>query len=554
MATPAERSFVVFNRGVVRDDIILAYWRNVLRTSVNPASGQVFTEEQVQLATQPGSRWYIEADAIDLMCQALQQRALSFVAQIDPRRANATFLEMFHGRLWLGENSRLPAVGASGQVLATGVGGTIIPGSQTLGSPTAAVATDPNGLRYQNLATTVIDLATGEATLTMKGIDTGFVTRLPTNTELTWSTGINPGTDPTATVLAPFDGGFDVESDEEYGVRIAERIRNRPASGNPTHFQAWAQEATTAVEQAFVYPCALNAGSVLVAIAEKRGDILTSTQVPEGPLARVPSAATLITVANYLVAPNSPVVPQRVAVFPVPINPQSSDLILRVSMSEGRTGGWADTSPWPTYSASAPDAKIKTVSGDGLTLEVESDQSLPNNAPSLTAPNAPSIMIWDENVSRWVQLDVASITDPSPGSSALRDFTIVLNAEPVMYDSSQVARTTPVIAVDDRVSPYTDRLSIMSQAIEEYFDSLGPGEVVLDADPRSVRAARQPRPANKYPIRAGQALISYIIDALGGTAADAELTSISRNEPDVPTNIIDGPNYVVMGHINVFPL
>lgn len=554
MATPNERNFVVFQRGAVRDDVILANWRNELRVSINPATGAVFTEDEVQRATQPGSRWYIEADSIDLFGQAQQQRALGFVSQIDPRKANTQFLNDFHGRIWLGPDSRLPAVGASGPVLATGTGGTIIPGSATLGDPAAAVATDPNGLRYQNLSTETIDLVTGQVQLTLRGIDTGFVTRLPANTVLTWSANVNPGTDPTATVLSPFDGGFDEETDEEYAARIEERIRNRPASGNAAHFQAWSQEATTAVEQAFVYPVALNAGSVVVAVTEKRAPILQASQVPEGPNARVPSGATLITVGNYLIAPASPVVPQRVYVIVTGVVPQPSDTVVRITMAEGRAGGWSDVVPWPSYSQAFPETQIKTVSGDGLTLTVESDIQLPNGAAVLNLTDAPRMMLWDENISRFVELDVASITDPNPGAATARDFTIVLNTEPVMYDANQVVRTTPVIEIGDRLSPFTDRNTIISDSMEGYFDSLGPGEVVPSTATNAARAARQPRPEVEFPIRAGQALISDLLAALGGTAGDAELTVISRNEPDLPTNVVDGPNLVTFGAFNIFPL
>ncbi len=383
MATPDERAFVLFPRGAVRDDVILAHWRNELRTSNNPATGILFTEDEIQRATQPGTRWYIEADSIDLWGQAQQQRALFFVGQIDPRKANTEFLDTFHGPIWLGPESRLPAVGASGSVRATGTPTTIIPGSPDLGDPTAALAVDPNGLVFQVLTNYIIP-ASGVVTIQMQGVSTGFVTRLTADTVLTWTVNINPGTDPTATVLAPFDGGFDEETDEEYSERIADRIRNRPASGNATHFQAWSQEATVATEQAFVYPVAFNAGSVLVAITEKRGALLLPTTVPEGPDARIPATQTLITIANYLVAPGSQVVPQRVYVIVVGAVAQQADTVQRYSMAQGRSGGWADVIPWPAFSPAVQETQVLTVSGDGLTITVSSDVPLPNGAASLT--------------------------------------------------------------------------------------------------------------------------------------------------------------------------
>lgn len=558
MASPDERAFVVFPRGHVRDNIILANWRNSLRVSLNPATGQPFTEDEIQRATQPGTRWYIEADSIDLYGQAKQQRALFFVSQIDPRKANTQFLNEFHGRIWLGPDSRLPAVGASGPVLATGTPGTIIPGAATLGDPTAALATDPNGQVFQNLSTQIIP-ANGQVTLQMQGVTTGFATRLAVDTELTWSANVNPGTDPTASVLAPFDGGFDEETDEEYAARIADRIRNRPASGNAAHFQAWAQEATVATEQAFVYPVALNAGSVLVAITEKRGALLTPADIPEGPNARIPSSGTLITVGNYLIAPNSEVVPQRVFVVVTGVVPEPADSVLRLSMAQGRSGAWADVIPWPAYSSTVPEVQVKSVSPDGLTIVVETDMDLPNGAASLTAPDAPAMMLFNREVSRFAggselstALSVVSVTDA--GGPGVRDFTIVLSAEPLMYDENGAPRTTPVIEVGDRLSPYTDRAQLIAESAEAYFDSLGPGEVVPTDSTLAARAVRQPRPADQYPIRAGQSLVGVVLDALSGTAADGELSLISKNEPALPTNVTDGPSMITFGHFNIFPL
>ena len=540
MTAPDERSFVVFNRGVVRDQIILASFRNDLRSLTDPETGVAFTEDDIQRATQPGTRFYIEADSIDLFGQAQQQRALFFVSQIDPRRANTTFLEEQHGRIWLGPDSRLPATGASGSVLGTGAPGTIIPGSTTIGDPAAAIAVDPNGAQFQVLVTVIIG-ANRQAQLTLRGIDVGFATNLSPGTILTWSTGVNPGTDPEASVAAQFDGGFDIETDTDYATRIIQRIRNRPASGNAFHFQAWAQQSSNAIEGAFVYPTALNAGSVLVAIVEKRN---TDIVPPEGPNARVPSAGTLITATNFLVAPASPVVPQRVFVVVSSIVPQQANMVVQLSMALGSPGGWADVLPWPDFSLNFPEVQATVITSD-VEFEVETDVSLPNGVASLAGPDAPLLMVFNREISRFIQLDVASIT--VVGTTA----TIVLNTPPQLFDADGLSRD---IVVGDRISPFTDRLDVVAEATETYFDSLGPGEVVADSDLRFARAARQPRPSNQSPIRAGQAILSVLLDALAGSAVDAELTRISRNDPDLPTNIVDGPNIVTFGDLNIYPL
>lgn len=531
--TPDEREFVVFPRGVVRDDIILSYWRNALRVLVNPDTGTVFTEDEIARATQPGSRFYIEADSIDQYGQAMQARALFFAEQIRPNRSNTEFLEGFHGALWLGENSRLPATGGSGDVNAPATPGSIFVGSLTVPDPldNAAVATDPNGLRYQVLST-VVAPAGGVAALQMKGIDTGETSNLLEDTVLTWSKNEPPGAEPEAVVTsAPaFSGGFDIETDDELGERIEERIRQRPASGNSAHLVAWSRSASVAVESAFIYPVAFYAGSVLVCVVQKRGSSI-------GPEARTSVAAgTLADVVTYLVPPNSAVFPQRAYVVVVAPNAQSSNLVLRISMASGSAGGWFDTTPWPAYSSSYEEVAIKGVTSQ-TEFTVDTDTDPPGSSP-LTGTSVPALMLWDEDTSRWERLSVDEV------SWAGVTKTIKLTTAPSF-----------TIAVGDRLSPYTDRLGIIAEALESYFDDIGPGQVVdLDTDPRAGRAWRYPRPGGQYPLRAGQAVLTRLIDALGGASADAELTMISRSEPDLPGDIIDGPNQLVLGHATVFAL
>ena len=55
MATPDERKFRTFAFGEARD-LALESFRNDLRTKVNPDTGTTFTEDEIYLITQPGSR------------------------------------------------------------------------------------------------------------------------------------------------------------------------------------------------------------------------------------------------------------------------------------------------------------------------------------------------------------------------------------------------------------------------------------------------------------------------------------------------------------------
>lgn len=535
MTAPSERRFAVFPAGWIRDNVILEVFRNNLRNLTNPDTNVTFTEDEIAQATQPGSRFYIEADAIDVLGQLWQRRGSWFADQIRPSRSNTAFLENYHGRLWLGTNPRLPATGGSGTVNAPATAGSIFPGSATVPDPTgtAAVATDPNGYRYQVLES-VTTPADGTAVLEMQGIDTGEETNIEYGTELTWSSGQPLGAEEKASVAEnpAFTGGYNDETDSELGYRIERRIRHRPAAGNAAHVAAWAERANSSVEAAFVYSCAFHAGSTLVAILQKRGSTA-------GPTARTNVAvAVMQAMVTYLVPPDSPVFPPRSHVVVTRCSPQSSDLVLKIAMAEGAAGGWYDADPWPEYSAAYPEVLITNVASQ-TEFTVEAGTGLPGGVASLSGDDSPQVMVWDEDNSRWEWLDVTGVTDD--GSD---EYTITLGTTP-----------TVTIATGQRISPYTDRLTVIAEAIEAYFDELGPGEVVdLDTDSRAHRAMRRPRPSGYYPNRAGQVVLARLIEALGGSTSDAELTSISESEPDVPGDVVDGPRIITLGAVSIFAL
>jgi hypothetical protein len=547
MSTPNDQAFKVHPRGYVRDNVILAHFRNSLRTIPNPATGQPFTEAEIQRATGPGTRFYIEADAIDLLGQAHQQRAQHLAAQVDPRRANTQMLEKIHGELWLGPEPRLRATGAAGTALATGTSGTVIPGSPTLGDPSAAIATTPNGLRLQCIADTTI--AGGQAVVALRALEGGASSRVPADTELRWSSNANPGTDPTLRVLATFDGGFDVENDQQLSDRVANRIRRRPASGNADHFMTWAQEANAGVEQAFVYGTALSAGTVIVAATERRAPP-GSTPVPEGPQARVPSLATLTDLTSYLTPPASPVVPERVMVIVTPIQPQPVNLVLAIDLPQGALGGWEAT-PWPRRTAVVDSFPITAVSPDGLTLQLVADSPLPSHAATLVGASAPGLMAWNAEISRWAQLDVASVTDSAPGLTTPRDFTIQLNSQPTLYDADGRERATPAVHVGDAISPATDRAEAIATTVENYFDTLGPGQLMPSYDRRYLRAQRQPD--QSFPSKLSTSGLLEYVGAVLGLGVDVQIASVSRTEPDLAANAVDGPCMLVLGNVTVVP-
>jgi hypothetical protein len=235
------------------------------------------------------------------------------------------------------------------------------------------------------------------------------------------------------------------------------------------------------------------------------------------------------------------VVAERAHVVVMAPNEQPADLALRVSLGYGTVGGWDDVDPWPEYTVAYPTGVIVASIVSPTKFTVTTDSPLPGVGWGvLTGASAPQLMIWDEANSKFIELDVKSVD-----TTAHPTVTIELNTAPTGYTT----------ATGDLISPYTDRLDILASALTAYFDGLGPGEIVdLDTDPRGGRAFRYPTPAYQYPSRAGEAVITRVLEALGGVAPDASLPYISQNEPTLPGDVIDGPNIMTLGEVGVYPL
>lgn len=514
-----ERAFTVFPRGDIRDQILQVF-RNGLRKLINPRTGQLFTEDDIQAATAVQSRFWIEATAIDLAMMATQRRALFLADQVRPDRAGSGFLRAYHADLW--GLTFLLATGGSGTVVVP-EGGLSNPatfiGSTTIGDPVASTFVSDNGTILQVLFTTTLPIIGG--TLDVKAVNTGPSTNLPAGTELQPSNNLPTNYVGLAEVQSQMTGGAADETDAEFADRLLQRIRDRPAAGNPAHFRAWAREASTAVEDAFVYACALQAGSVAVAITQKRGGVA-------GPDARIPSVGLLTTVRGYLTPPLSPVVPTPPYVLVVAPQSESTDMQLSLSMRRGVSSGWLDEVPWPAFKSTT------TPSITGVTSQTQFEITL-DIAADVPVDSTPSLMVWNDAASSFELLDVQSVTSAGGGL-----FDVVLNTSP--------AKT---LASGDWISPGNGRLSSINQAITAYFDSLGPGEVVASTDTNFHRAFRQPEPFEEYPQNAGSGITPYLFDALGALIASVTLRDITINAPTL-ADPAAGPNLLTAGKVAVY--
>lgn len=522
-AAPADRSFAIFRLGELKQQQ-LRYFRNRLRLLINTATGVPFTEQEIGIATAKFTRWDTDAEATDLLLLAQQARALTLVDQLRPERANTDFLRNFHARRL--EITPRPAFGGSGPVLVAATPGSTLVGSTTIGDPIAHVATDDAKLRYQVLYDVTID-GSGFGEVQFVGIDTGTATNLIAGAKLRPANGPIGWTIP-GEVISDFRGGVPAESDPTLARRITWQYAHKQASGNSAHFRGWAEDDVGAVEAAFVYPSALEAGTTLVAITQARGNI-------RGPLGRVPSVGTLAAVRAKITPPGSSVVPAHPSVLVTGFTGEPCDMVLRFAMPRSSSAGWAALDPWPGTDVDGTPVTITT-------LTTQTNFRITISADSMPLPagvTQPPLMAWNALTSTFEILQVQSVV-----LFAGDVYTVTLSGAP---------QTT--LAVGSYISPATEQHDAIEQTIEAYFDTLGPGEVVdLETSLVGSRAQRFPLPTEEYPQRAGTVIESMLDDALGSALGDRDLPYVSDPLPDVPADPALGPSMLVAGRIGVYPL
>lgn len=531
MTAPLEREYAVFRRGDLRELIMLPFLRNGLRALANPKTGQLFTEDEVRRATTAGSRFYIEGDAIDLVGQGIEKKDEFLAQQMRIDRAGTAALTGYHAPQW-GE-SYLPATGGSGSVLVAGcLPGTAFTGSTTIPDPFATYALDPASKRYQVLVSETAD-GDGNASLLMVGIDGGSETNITVGTILAWG---NPpaGAAPFGTVVDDdFSGGGPAETDAEFSDRLAARVRRKPGAGNESQMRDLSRAASNAVEDAFPYPCADNAGSTLIAVTQKRKDA-------SGPVARLPSVGTLTAVTQRLVPPGSADLPARAFIAVLSPVSEPTELTLQVIQRTASAAGWTDRQPFPPINAGGTAVVIGTVfSQMHFRVDLSGGSGLlPGGASPATGLH---LMVWDVTSSRFALLAVAHIDDTGGGQ-----YEITLTAPP--------AHT---LAPGDYISPgmLQAQADVLAESVEAYFDALGPGELIdLAADPLAVRAFRRPVPTEEWPERIGQQLTQFVFDGVGAAITDATVTVIGPSSPSVPGDPIDGPSLLTLGRFAVYVL
>ena len=137
---------------------------------------------------------------------------------------------------------RHPATAWQGTITDTGVDGTTF----AIGAAFIATAT---GRAYTCIVGGTI--ASGTVTLTLQAIATGVAGNLSNGATLALQTAI-PGASGTPTVASTIVTAADVETDENYRVRVLDAQQTTPTGSNPASYRLWAQ-GVSGVVRAYPY-------------------------------------------------------------------------------------------------------------------------------------------------------------------------------------------------------------------------------------------------------------------------------------------------------------
>lgn len=328
-------------------------------------------------------------------------------------------------------------------------------------------------------------------------VDTGTETNLPPGTVLEW---YSPpaGVGPRAVVVDQdgegLTGGRSAPSPEDHKAAILDKLRDPPGAENDAHYRSEARRAGVPVQQAFCYPAVLGAGTI--------GMALTLFPARKGG-SRVPTEQQVRAVAQHLqnaFGADDSILVAMTAEQPVTV-------AIKVAWAKG-AAQWANSSPWPTYAAASGDGVFVSAVTSALMFELATGSG---DYTTITQPSAGKrLALYDASASRFVEKRIASVTGTGP-------WAITVDTTNRASDENY----TPVVG--QRVSPWSDSLADVADAIVGVFDGLGAGEMVATTALDSPRRRRTPVSPAYWPTVLTQ-------DALESAVSPNKLASVADRE------------------------
>lgn len=394
--------------------------------------------------------------------------------------------------------------------------------------PAGFVCTSPDGIEYQ---TTVSSTVTNGQVVAVSAVSAGIDTNQPLSTIMTWNSAAIANLNQNCTVdPGGIDGGAAADSDEKLRERLIERLSYPAEGGSWAQVKQLAENASSSVQSAFVYPAVRGPASYDVALVKDGTDRQLSldnvNSVTASILAEMPGSADLNCTS---------------------VTPEYVDLILDLSLplpvnAGGAGGGWRDAAPWPS-SAEAGGVYAKVTSVANLTsasqITVDSTSSDPPKAGDRFGIWNPS---GGDNGDG--QMSEFAILSVSGGSGA---YIITIDTS----QSDAIGFITTGMYCSAGASNLVGYGAQALAAVQQ----LGPGEKTANTD-IIPRGSRHPGPDVSYPTDLSSLTLSSISNAYSEilsivyAARFATGTSNALASPSLPSTTADAPNILVLRNLS----
>lgn len=500
----ALKEFVVKDAVTIRDDI--------LRTIKNGLIKQGIASPYVG----PASDFFILATALG--------NELAVVGASAVVKADAQMPDSATGA----DLARIGAIlGLSKQGEAGSVGNITLESSADSPIETGRELTDSAGLRYR---VAVGGTYANGAAVPIEAIDTGYATNHAAGDTLQWADAPPYSSDKALVASGGLTNGIDSENDEVFRARILAVFQNPPGAGSWEHCAELAEESTSSVQKAFVYPAVQGPATVHIAVTAAPTDDSLSREVA--------SATITGTIEPYIKGK----LPTHAHVVVTTVDDVNTDVAIGLSIPEAPTanppgpgGGWKNGTPWPAPDGSATFHCTVTAVSSSTVFTVD----------ATTAPTAGVTRVaWFSPYD--LTLYTALVTAYSGSSGA---YVVTLD------------RPFTDIAVGCYVWPDCQNAQAYIDALIAHFALMGPGEKTSNVS-ALVRGFRHPLPSTSWPYALGPAMLRAVTDAgdevlaaqfLHRTDGTTTSTSVAGQVvPQVPGAVTDAPKIFVPRHIGFY--
>lgn len=497
-------TFVVRDSATIRD--------NMLRVLRNALISRGVAEPDVT----PGTDFYITMQAVGSQLAVTEANAVVKADELMPDTATEESLERICAIFGL---SKQPAAGSIGYVILNSSASTTIATDDEL--------VDGAGLMY---AVTAGGLYANGDPVPIVALSTGIETNHDEDDVLRWVTKPPFANEKALVGVGGLTNGVNAEGDEDLRARLYAKLQSAPRSGNAEHVAEIAEESTSSVQKAFIYPAIEGPSSGHVAVSAAPTETNKSRQIAAGLMTS--------TVTPYIEGQ----VPEHSYTLITTVEDVNADVAFGLSLPEAKTasppgpgGGWFNGAVWP-----APDASTSwrcTVTAVTSTSEFTVDAE--------TSPQVGVSKIAWLSPLDWT-LHRALVTAVSGTTGAY-----VITIDKPFVD----------IMVDAYIWPDCQNAQLYVDAVLAAFALMGPGEKTSNSS-ALVRGFRHPRSAAGWPMTLGGHLTRAITNAQSevesaqffyrtdGTTTLTDGSGVVT--PQLPASVSDEPKIFIPQHIGFY--